>query len=127
MTQTNTPESIDDYISQFTPEVQKILETIRKVIKEAAPEAEEKISYKMPTFALKGNLVHFAAYTNHIGFYPTPNGIHAFKEELSGFKTSKGAVQFPIKASIPYELIRRIVTYRVNENNRKAEGNRGTH
>jgi uncharacterized protein YdhG (YjbR/CyaY superfamily) len=119
-----TYESIDDYISKFPPEIQEILSTIRKVIKEAAPEAKEKISYQMPTFALHGNLVHFAAFKNHIGFYPTPNGIDAFKEELSVYKGAKGSIQFPMDQPMPYELIGKIVKYRVAENIKKAEDKR---
>lgn len=115
--------SIDEYIDQFSPEVQEILRTIRKVIKEVAPEAEEKISYQMPTFVLNGNLVHFAAYKKHIGFYPTPSGIEAFKEELSMYKGAKGSVQFPINKTIPYDLIREIVKYRVEENIKKVKKN----
>lgn len=116
-----TFNTIDEYIMQFPIEVQEKLKTLRKVIKEAAPEAEEKISYKMPTFTLHGNLVHFAGYKNHIGFYPAPSGIEAFKEELSKYKGAKGSVQFPIKEPLPYELIIKIVEYRVIENVRKAE------
>lgn len=116
-----TFNTIDEYIMQFPLEVQEKLKTLRKVIKEAAPEAEEKISYKMPTFTLHGNLVHFAGYKNHIGFYPAPSGIEVFKEELSKYKGAKGSVQFPIKESLPYELIVKIVKYRVIENVRKAE------
>ena len=116
-----TFNTIDEYIMQFPTEVQETLKTLRKVIKEAAPEAEEKISYKMPTFTLHGNLVHFAGYKNHIGLYPTPSGIEAFKEELSKYKGAKGSVQFPIKEPLPYELIIKIVKYRVIENVRKAE------
>ena len=116
-----TFNTIDEYIMQFPTEVQEKLKTLRKVIKEAAPEAEEKISYKMPTFTLHGNLVHFAGYKNHIGLYPTPSGIEAFKEELSKYKGAKGSVQFPIKEPLPYELIIKIVKYRVVENVRKAE------
>jgi uncharacterized protein YdhG (YjbR/CyaY superfamily) len=91
------------------------------VIHEAAPGATEKISYQMPTFVLHGNLVHFAAYTSHIGFYPTPSGVAAFQSELIGLKTSKGAIQFPIDQPLPYELIRRIVAFRVDETVKKAE------
>ncbi|WNS76060.1 DUF1801 domain-containing protein [Bacillus sp. DTU_2020_1000418_1_SI_GHA_SEK_038] len=120
--QTIIPKSIDEYILQFPQEIQEILKTLRKVIKESAPNAEEKISYAMPTFVLNGNLVHFAAYKNHIGFYPTPSGINTFKQELSGYKTSKGAVQFPIGKPIPYGLISKIVKFRVDENKSKAEG-----
>lgn len=114
-------ESMDDYISKFSPEVQDILTTLRNVIKESAPDAKEKISYQMPTFAQHGNLVHFAAYKNHIGFYPAPSGIEAFKEELSGFKGAKGSVQFPIDKPLPYESISKIVKFRVAENIKKAE------
>jgi len=113
--------SIDEYIEQFPEEIQTILQKIRSVIKEAAPEATEKISYQMPTFFLKGNLVHFAAYKNHIGFYPAPRGIEKFKEELSQFKGAKGSVQFPMDKPLPLELIRRIVLFRVEENLTNAE------
>lgn len=111
-----TYETIEQYFSMFPPEVQEKLQTIRKVIKEAAPEAEEKISWQMPTFALHGNLVHFAAHKNHIGFYPGANVISAFKEELSEYKGAKGSVQFPYKKPMPLELISRIVKFRVVEN-----------
>ncbi|SHK13637.1 iron chaperone [Desulforamulus aeronauticus] len=117
-----TYESIDEYILQFSPEVQEILKMLRKVIKESAPDAEEKISYQMPTFALHGNLVHFAAYKNHIGFYPTPSGIDAFKRELSEYKGAKGSVQFPLEKPLPYGLISDIVKFRVAENIKKAKG-----
>ena len=113
--------SIDEYIVQFPIGIQEILETLRKVIKESAPDAEEKISYKMPTFALHGNLVHFAAYKNHIGFYPGSSGINAFKHKLSEYKSSKGAVQFPLEKPLPYELISEIVQFRITENIKKAE------
>ena len=109
-------ETIDGYIATFPKNVQDILEEMRKVIKESAPESEETISYGMPTFKLKGNLVHFAAYKNHIGFYPTPSAIEAFKEDLSPYKSSKGAVQFPIDKPIPFELVKKIVIFRVEEN-----------
>ena len=95
---------------------------MRKVIREAAPEAEEKISYQMPTFFLHKNLVHFAAFKNHIGFYPAPRGIEAFKEELAKYKGAKGSVQFPISEPLPYELITRIVKFRVEENQQQAAG-----
>lgn len=114
-------ESIDEYIAIFPEEVQEILRTLRKVIRESAPEAEEKISYQMPTFFLHGNLVHFAAYEKFIGFYPAPSGIEAFKEPLSRYKWSKGAVRFPIGEPLPYDLIREIVRFRVGENIRLAE------
>jgi uncharacterized protein YdhG (YjbR/CyaY superfamily) len=116
-----TFNTIDEYILQFPPEVQETLNTLRKVIKEAAPDAEEKISYQMPTFAFHGNLVYFAAYKNHIGFYPTSSGIAAFKLELSEYKGAKGSAQFPLEKPLPYELISEIVKYRVAENMKRAE------
>jgi uncharacterized protein YdhG (YjbR/CyaY superfamily) len=116
-----TFQSVDEYILQFPLEVQEILQKLRKVIKEAAPEAEEKISWQMPTFVLHGNLVHFAAYKNHIGFYPAPSGIDAFKQELSEYKGAKGSIQFPIKKPLPYEVISNIVKFRVVENIKNAE------
>ena len=117
--------SIDEYIATFPEETQKILEQLRATIKAAAPDAEEKISYQMPTFALKGNLVHFAAHKNHIGFYPTPSGIQAFKHELSIYEGAKGSVQFPIDQPLPLELIGKIVKFRVAENLKNAEKKSG--
>lgn len=114
------PQSIDEYIAAFPNDTQKLLEEIRSVIKKAAPEAEETISYAMPTFKLHGNLVHFAAYKNHIGLYPAPNGIDAFKDELSVYKGAKGSVQFPLNKPMPLDLISRIVKFRVKENLEKA-------
>lgn len=108
--------SIDEYILTFPEDVQVLLQTLRKVVNEAAPDATEKISYQMPTFDIYGNLVHFAAYKNHIGFYPTPSGIEKFKNELMMYKNAKGSVQFPINEPIPYELITQIVKFRVIEN-----------
>ena len=109
--------NIDEYIAGFPNEVQQILQAIRATIHAAAPEAVETINYQIPTFTLKGkNLVHFAAFKNHIGFYPTPGGIAAFKEELAVYEGAKGSVQFPIKDPMPLELISRIVKYRVQEN-----------
>ncbi len=114
-------ETIDEYIIAFPDDVQKILEKIRQIIRKAAPEASEAISYRMPTFKLNGkNLVHFAAFKNHIGFYPIPSGIEAFREELSPYKQGKGSVQFPLDKSIPYDLVEEIVKYRVKENNAKT-------
>lgn len=107
--------TIDEYILQFPPVIQHKLNLLREVIKESAPDAAEKISYQMPTFVLQGNLVHFAAFKNHIGFYPTPSGIDAFKHELMVYKTAKGSVQFPIEEPLPCELISRIVKFRVAE------------
>jgi uncharacterized protein YdhG (YjbR/CyaY superfamily) len=113
--------SIDEYIATFPEEIQKILQELRATIKANAPKAEEKISYQMPTFALKGNLVHFAAFKNHIGFYPTPSGIEAFKQELSRYESAKGSVQFPMDELLPLELIGKIVRFRVAENLKNAE------
>ncbi len=109
------PQTIDEYIAGFPADVQDVLQKIRKTIHEAAPEAQEKISYQMPTFFLKGNLVHFAAFKEHIGFYPVPTGIEKFKKELSIYKQGKGSVQFPLDQPMPYELITKIVKFRVKE------------
>jgi uncharacterized protein YdhG (YjbR/CyaY superfamily) len=109
-------KTIDQYIGTFPEDVRTILNELRRAIKEAAPEAEETINYQIPTFTLHGNLVHFAAFQNHIGFYPTPSGMEAFQKELSSYKGAKGSVQFPIDQPLPLTLIRRIVEYRVNEN-----------
>ena len=117
----NQPQTIDEYIARFPKEIQELLETIRITIREAAPDAEETISYQMPTFKLKGNLVHFAAYQNHIGFYPTPSGIDKFRDELSAYKGAKGSVQFPIDQPLPLELISKIVKFRAAENLEKAK------
>jgi uncharacterized protein YdhG (YjbR/CyaY superfamily) len=116
--------SIDEYIATFPADIQKILQEMRAVIHAAAPEAVEKISYQMPTFYLNGNLVHFAAFTHHIGFYPTPGGIEAFKEELSVYQGAKGSIRFPIDQPMPLELIRKIVKLRVAENLEKAQPNK---
>ncbi|MCE5206854.1 MAG: DUF1801 domain-containing protein [Chloroflexi bacterium] len=110
------PSSIDEYIAGFPAEVQKTLREIREVIKTAAPEAEEKISYQIPTFYLNGNLIHFAAYKNHIGIYPTSGGIEKFETELSAYKESKGTLRFSLHQPIPYDLISQIVKFRVKEN-----------
>jgi len=113
--------SIDEYIGTFPEDVQKILQELRATIKAAAPDAEEKISYQMPTFYLKGNLVHFAAYKNHVGFYPTPSGIEKFNAELSKYAGAKGSVQFPINDPLPLDLVQKIVEFRVIENLKIAE------
>ncbi len=113
--------SIDEYIATFPEAVQVMLQALRATIKAVAPDATEKISYQMPTFFLKGNIVHFAAYKNHIGFYPAPRGIEAFKDELSVYEGAKGSVQFPLDEPLPLELISRIVQFRVAENLKKAE------
>lgn len=111
-----TLNTIDEYIMQFSPEIQEILKNLRNIVKEAAPEAKESMSWQMPTFVLHGNLVHFAVHKNHIGLYPGPSGIETFKDDLSSYKSSKGAVQFPMGKPMPYELISRIVKFRVSEN-----------
>lgn len=107
---------IQEYISQYSDELQERLNEIRGVIRNAAPMAEEKISWQMPTFYLNGNLVHFALHKNHIGFYPGASGVEAFEERLSGYKHSKGAIQFPLSQPLPEELITEIVKYRIEEN-----------
>lgn len=117
----NEFRTIDEYIDAFPKDVQSTLRKLRQTIRKAAPAAVEAISYRMPTFKLNGrNLVHFAAYKNHIGFYPTPSGILAFEKELSPYRAAKGSVQFPIDKPVPYDLVRRIVAVRVQEN---LEGN----
>ena len=112
---------IDKYISSFPNEIQAMLQQIRETIRQAAPEAKEAIRYAMPTFVLNGNLVHYAAFKNHIGFYPVPSGIEAFRDELSVYKRGKGSVQFPLDNPMPLSLITKIVKFRVQENlNRKT-------
>ena len=115
------PKTIDEYIAGFPQDIQAILEEIRTTIRKAAPEAEEAIAYQMPTFRLKGNLVHFAAFKKHIGFYPTPTGTETFRKELSVYEGGKGSVKFPLDKPIPYSLIRKIVKFRVKENLQRAE------
>ncbi len=112
-------KTIDEYIDLFPSEIQKILEEIRITISNAAPEAEEAIRYSMPTFRLYGNLVHFASFKNHIGFYPAPSGICKFSEKLKTYNTSKGTVQFSLDKPIPYDLISEIVQFRVTEQKAK--------
>ncbi|HWQ21353.1 MAG TPA: DUF1801 domain-containing protein [Clostridia bacterium] len=114
-------DGIDAYIAQFPDEVQERLRTLRKIIRQAAPEAVERISYRMPTFVLHGNLVHFAAFKNHIGLYPAPSGVDAFIAELSAYRSGKGSIQFPMDRPLPAELIGRIVRFRVAENVRRAD------
>jgi len=114
-------EDIDSYIASFPEETRKLLQQVRITISKAAPEAKETINYGMPTFTLKGNLVHFAAFKNHIGFYPTPSGIEAFKKELSVYDGAKGSVQFPLSKPIPFDLISKIVEFRVKENLKKVK------
>jgi uncharacterized protein YdhG (YjbR/CyaY superfamily) len=111
-----TPKNIDDYIAGSPPDVQVILKRIRATIREAAPGAEEAIKYRLPTFVLSGNLVHFGAFKKHIGFYATPTGNKKFREELSPYEGAKGSVQFPLDKPIPYGLVSKMVKFRVKEN-----------
>ena len=115
------PNSIDEYIAGLPDDVQRILEEIRVTIRKAAPDAEETISYKMPTFTLKGLLVSFAAYKKHIGLYPAPTGSETFNKKLSAYRAAKSTVRFPLDKPIPYDLISQIVKLRVKENLRRAE------
>ena len=115
------PSDVDEYVAAFPQQVKQSLKDLRKAIKEAAPQAEELISYQMPAYKQNGMLVYFAGYEKHIGFYPTSSGIRVFKEELSGYKTSKGAVQFPLDKAMPLNMIKKIVRFRVKENLEKAK------
>ena len=117
----NAPTTIDAYIADCPKDVREKLELIRATIQKAAPEAREAIKYAIPTFVLHGNLVHFAAFKNHIGFYPAPTGMEAFKEALSVYKTGKGSVQFPLDQPMPLDLITRIVEFRVRQSLEKAD------
>lgn len=112
----STATSIDAYIAGFPPATRRVLEELRALIRASAPDATEKMSYAIPTFDLNGNLVHFAGYAGHIGFYPGPSGIKAFRDELGPYKSAKGSVQFPLGQPLPTDLIRRIVEFRVGEN-----------
>jgi len=114
-------KSIDEYIAGFPPDIQKLLMQMRTTIRKAAPKAEEAIKYAIPTFVLNGNLVHFAAFKNHIGFYPAPSGIAEFKKELSVYDGSKGTIRFPFDKPLPLKLISDIVKYRVSMNQEKAK------
>lgn len=120
ITAKRTYHTIDDYIKSFPKNIQKILRTVRLTIKKSAPAAEEAISYQIPTFKLNGNLVHFAAYKNHIGFYPGAKAMKIFRNEVTSYKSSKGSVQFPIDKPMPLTLIQKVVEYRVKENFIKA-------
>jgi uncharacterized protein YdhG (YjbR/CyaY superfamily) len=120
ITPRTTAKDIDEYIADFPPDVQAILQKIRATIQSAAPDAQVTINYAIPTFTLQGNLVHFAAFKKHIGFYPTPSGVEQFKNELSAYEMAKGSVQFPLDQPIPYDLISEIVKFRVQENLARA-------
>src|SRR5690606_35123873 len=114
------PKDIDEYIAGFPEEIKAVLRQIRATVKQAAPEAQESISYGMPAYKLNGKpLVYFAGYKNHIGFYATPTGHSEFAEELSKYKQGKGSVQFPLDEAMPLELITKIVRFRATENNQK--------
>jgi uncharacterized protein YdhG (YjbR/CyaY superfamily) len=117
-----TVTTIDAYIAGFPKETQAVLTKMRAIIKKAAPGAEEKISYGIPTFFLHGNLVHFGGFKNHVGFYPTPSGIETFKKELAAYKGAKGSVQFPLDKPLPVELIKRMVQFRINKMKENAAG-----
>jgi len=113
--------AIDKYIEKFPKDIQEILEKVRKTVRKSAPKAEETISYGIPTFDLNGkHLVHFAAFKKHIGFYPTPAGIEQFQKELSVYKGAKGSVQFPLEKPVPFDLIGKIVRFKVKENSDRA-------
>ncbi|MCI0579973.1 MAG: DUF1801 domain-containing protein [Chloroflexi bacterium] len=121
-TNQTAPNNIDEYIASFPNDVQEILEKIRMTIRDAAPDAEETISYRMPTFTLKGSyLVYFAAYKKHIGFYPAPIGNAEFKEEMAVYESGKGTLKFPLDKPIPFDLISKIVQFRVRENLARAQ------
>jgi uncharacterized protein YdhG (YjbR/CyaY superfamily) len=111
--------AVDEYIAQFAPEIRERLQALRAVIREAVPDAAEKISWRMPTFTLNGNLVHFAAHKGHIGLYPGPEGIEAFRDRLSEYKSSKGAVQFPNDKPLPLGLVREIAVFRAEQNRKQ--------
>lgn len=113
--------TIDEYIKEFPKEIQTVLKQMRATISKAAPRAEEAISYAIPTFKLNGNLVHFAAFKHHIGFYPGPSGIEAFKKELAKYEGAKGSVQFPLDQPLPLALISKVVKFRVGENEAKSK------
>jgi uncharacterized protein YdhG (YjbR/CyaY superfamily) len=110
------PKTTYEYMAMYPEDIRNRLEELRRVIRESAPQSEEAISYGIPTFKLNGNLVHFAAFKNHIGFYPTPSAIKAFRKELSSYKQAKGSVQFPLDEPLPLGLVKKIVAFRVKEN-----------
>lgn len=117
----STSDAIDEYIAQQPADVQKVLQKIRKIVRKVAPDAQEKINYGIPTFTLNGNLVHYAGFKTHVGFYPTPSGIEKFKKELSKYEGAKGSVKFPLDQPIPYELIEKITEFRVKEQQAKGK------
>jgi len=117
----NIATDVDSYISEYPPTVQKMLKQLRAAIRKAAPKAEESISYMMPAYKLQGPLVYFGAYDKHIGFYPTGTGVAAFQKEIASYKSSKGAIQFPLDQPLPIALVEKIVKYRVKQNLMKAD------
>jgi uncharacterized protein YdhG (YjbR/CyaY superfamily) len=117
----NKFKTIDEYIAQFPKNVRGVLEELRRVIRESVPQAEEAINYGIPTFKLNGNLVHFAIFKIHVGFYPMSSAIRAFEKELTAFKYSKGTVQFPLDKPIPFDLVKKMVKFRVRENELKKK------
>lgn len=118
---TAKPDTIDAYIATFPQEIQEKLQEVRATIKKAAPGATEAIKYAIPTFVFHGNLVHFAAFKNHIGFYPAPDGMEEFDKELAVYKKGKGSVQFPLDKPIPFDLIARITAFRIKQNSEKKK------
>jgi uncharacterized protein YdhG (YjbR/CyaY superfamily) len=117
-------KTIDEYIESFEPEIKKTLTEIRNFIKKEIPEATEKIAYGMPTFYLNGNLVHFAAFKDHYGFFPGPSGIDAFEKELAPYRSGKGTLRFPLDKPIPWEIIKKVVQFRKKENLKKTKNNK---
>lgn len=118
--------NIDEYIATFPQDIQKLLNQMRATVTKAAPKAEEAIRYAIPTFILNGNLVHFAAFKNHIGFYPAPSGIEAFKKEVAPYESGKGSLQFPLDRPLPLSLVTKIVKYRVAQNLEKSSKKKKT-
>ena len=121
MKQKDSPESVDEYIRMFPKDIQSKLKSIREIVKKSAPQAEEVISYQMPAYKLNGILLYFAAFKNHIGFFPTPSGIEAFRKELSGYELTKGTIHLPYDKKIPETLIKKIIKFRVKENLEKKK------
>jgi uncharacterized protein YdhG (YjbR/CyaY superfamily) len=115
------PKTIDEYIANFPPDIQETLNEIREFIKEKAPKATEKISYGMPTFYLNGNLVHFAAFKDYYGFFPSPSGIDEFEKELAPYRTGKGTLRFAIGKPLPWDTIKKVIQFRINENLQKGK------
>jgi len=116
--------TVDEYIASFSPEKRRVLEKVREIVSKSAPGAEEKISYGMPAYKLRHNLIYFAMHAEHLGIYPTPSGTEAFAEELKPYEAGKGSIRFPLDKSIPYDLIRRIVEFRVKEDSEKSPNQR---